>query len=54
MLYDLKATYRNFEFYYHEDFYKATYSPYARTILGDYCCPYPMDKSFYEFWAHKI
>ena len=26
MFYDLKVTYGNLEFYYHEDFYKATYS----------------------------
>ena len=42
MFYDLKVTYGNLEFYHHEDFYEATYV----TILGDYCCPYSMDKSF--------
>ena len=30
-------------FYYHEDFYKATYV----TMMGDYCFPYSMDKSIY-------
>ena len=32
MFYDLKVTYRNLEFYYHEDFYKATYSPNVMKI----------------------
>ena len=32
MFYDLKVTYRNLEFYYHEDFYKATYSPNVMNI----------------------
>ena len=27
MFYDLKVTYGNLELYYHEDFYKANYSP---------------------------
>ena len=31
-------------FYYHEDLYEATYV----TILGDYCCPYSMDKSIVQ------
>ena len=52
MFYDLKVTfdfvckvyglivkYENLEFYYHENFHEATYSPYVRTRLGDYCCP---------------
>ena len=34
MIYDLKMTYGNLEFYYHEYFYEATYSPYVYTIMG--------------------
>ena len=29
--------------------YNDTYNLYVCTRLGDYCCPYSMDKSFYEF-----
>ena len=32
MFYDLKVAYGNLEFYYHEDFYKATYSPNVMNI----------------------
>ena len=32
MFYDLKVTYGNLEFYYHEDFYEATYSTYVMNI----------------------
>ena len=32
MFYDLKVTYGNSGFYYHEDFYKATYSPNVMQI----------------------
>ena len=32
MFYDLKVTYGNLEFCYHEDFYKATYSPNVMKI----------------------
>ena len=32
MFYDLKVTYGDLEFYYHEDFYKATYSPNVMKI----------------------
>ena len=32
MFYDLKLTYGNLEFYCHEDFYKATYSPNVMKI----------------------
>ena len=32
MFYDLKVTYGNLEFYYHEDFYKTTYSPNVMKI----------------------
>ena len=32
MYYDLKVTYGNLEFYHHEDFYKAAYSPNVMKI----------------------
>ena len=32
MFYDLKVTYGNLEFYHHEDFYKAVYSPNVMNI----------------------
>ena len=32
VFYDLKVTYGNLEFYYHKDFYKATYSPNVMKI----------------------
>ena len=37
MFYDLKVTYVNLELYYHEDFYKATYSPNAMRISARLC-----------------
>ena len=36
-------------FYYHEDFYEATYV----TIMGNYCCPYSMDKSFHLLLKYR-
>ena len=32
MFYDLKVTYGNLELYYHEDLYKAAYSPNAMRV----------------------